>query len=175
MKIPLAIVSFSLFAIALLIWLIYFAQFEGVKDPQALNFLSPLNALLNTISTLFIGIGIYQIKVKKNQIRHRASMTLALLSSTFFLISYIIYHRFHGDTPFLAEGPIRYVYFFILISHILLSVPTLPLVLLSAYYAFSDQIGTHRKLARITAPLWFYVSVTGVLVFIFLQVFNPDE
>jgi putative membrane protein len=95
-------------------------------------------------------------------------MLSALTFSFLFLISYLTYHAFHGDTSFEGEGWLRTLYFFILISHILLSAVVLPLVLTTVYFAATGNFNQHPKIARVTLPLWLYVSVTGVLVYLML-------
>jgi putative membrane protein len=99
-------------------------------------------------------------------------MVSALVLSALFLISYLTYHHFQGDTRFLATGLIRPIYFFILISHIILSVAVLPMVLITVFHALRGRFSNHKKIARYTFPVWLYVSVTGVLVFLMLNVFN---
>lgn len=99
-------------------------------------------------------------------------MASATLSSALFLVCYIIYHSYQGDTKFLAEGLIRPVYFFILISHILLSMVAVPLVLLTLWFAITQRFTSHKKIARWTFPIWLYVSVTGILVYFVLHNFN---
>jgi putative membrane protein len=101
-------------------------------------------------------------------------MLLATFTSALFLVSYIAYHHFHGDSKFLAQGWIRPVYFTILISHILLSVVQVPLILTTLYLAYSKNFVKHKKIAKITFPIWLYVSVTGVLIFIILKWFNEN-
>jgi putative membrane protein len=86
-------------------------------------------------------------------------------------VSYLTYHHFQGDTPFTGTGFIRPVYFFILITHIVLSVFALPMALISAFYAYSRRFARHKRIARYTFPIWLYVSVTGVLVFVMLKLF----
>ena len=98
-------------------------------------------------------------------------MLSALGFSAAFLVSYLIYHTFHGDTRFLGEGWIRPIYFFILISHVMLSAVMLPLILTSLYFAFSGRFNLHPKVARITLPIWLYVSITGVVVYLMLHQF----
>jgi putative membrane protein len=99
-------------------------------------------------------------------------MLSALASSGVFLVSYVTYHAYHGDSTFLGQGAVRPIYFAILISHILLSVVALPLVLSTVYLSLSGRFAVHRRLARWTFPIWLYVSVTGVVVFAMLQVFG---
>ena len=152
----------SFLVISFLVWLIYFkpaADLAGeISWVQALPI---LNAFLNTLTTFFLITGLTFIK--KNKIDwHKRAMFAATTTSGLFLISYIAYHHFHGDTKFLALGLIRPIYFGILISHILLSVVQVPLILSTLYFALTKQFIRHRKIARITFPIWLYVSVTGV-------------
>ena len=99
-------------------------------------------------------------------------MFSATFTSALFLVSYITYHHFHGDTKFVAVGTIRPIYFGILISHILLSAIQVPLILSTLYLALTRKFVKHKKIARITFPIWLYVSVTGVVIFIMLSQFN---
>ncbi len=99
-------------------------------------------------------------------------MLTATVFSALFLVSYITYHFFHGDTHFPAHGWIRAVYFFILISHIGLSMVALPLILGTLWYALRNQFRFHRRIARWTFPIWLYVSVTGVIVYFFLKAYT---
>ena len=129
----------SVVILAGLFWVIYFS-------PSGLDFLGMviisqlpiLNASLNFLSTIFLILWFIAIK-NKNEKRHKSFIMSALFTSGLFLISYIIYHFAHGDTKFLNPGSIKYVYFFILISHILLSVITLPLILITLYFIFSNN------------------------------------
>jgi putative membrane protein len=99
-------------------------------------------------------------------------MFAAVLVAGTFLVSYIIYHHFHGDTRFGGEGLVRPIYFFVLISHIALSMVALPLVLTTLFFAGTEQFQRHKKLARFTFPIWLYVSVTGVAVYFFLKLWG---
>ncbi len=103
---------------------------------------------------------------------HKRFMIAALVSSALFLITYVIYHNAHGDTPFQGAGFIRPIYFFILISHILLTTVALPLILVTFFFALTSKFDAHRKIARITLPAWLYVSVTGVMIFFLLKTFS---
>jgi putative membrane protein len=98
-------------------------------------------------------------------------MLSALGASTLFLISYITYHSLHGDTKFAGQGAIRPVYFFILITHIALSAMVLPLIFSSFFFSLSARYRLHKKVSRVTMPIWLYVSVTGVLVFALLKLY----
>ena len=86
-------------------------------------------------------------------------------------MSYVVYHNFHGDTRFPGQGMIRPIYFFILVSHIGLSIAALPLILSTLFYAGTSRFAAHRRIARVTLPIWFYVSVTGVVVFALLKAY----
>jgi putative membrane protein len=167
-RIPILIGALSLFAFSFLVYLIYFQQ-PSDSAPFFVEYLPAFNAINNTLSALCLTAGIICIKKKKVE-AHKLSMMMAFLFSTLFLVSYIIYHHFVGDTLFLGTGFIRIVYFSILISHIVLSAAVLPLVLSTFYYGLSAQIDTHKKIAKYTYPLWMYISVTGVLIYLFLQI-----
>lgn len=165
-----AIMGLSLMALLFLVWLIYIKPPAEFVYPWVKH-LGALNAAFNGLSTVFLAMGFIEIK-KRRFNRHMKFMISAFVSSAFFLISYVIYHHFVGDSKFLGEGLIRYFYFFILISHIVLSAFIVPLVLTTFYYAFSANFEKHRKIARWTLPIWLYVSVTGVLVFLMLKIFG---
>lgn len=164
------IIVVSVTALLFLIWLIYFKAPASAKMPWIKN-LSFLNATFNAFSTMFLLLGLNQIK-KRNFARHMNYMISAFITSSLFLVSYIVYHHFAGDTPFEGEGLIRPIYFFVLISHIVLSAFVVPLVLSSFFFAFSGKFETHRKVSKWTFPIWLYVSVTGVLIFILLKAFG---
>jgi putative membrane protein len=131
-------------------------------------FLPKLNALLNTATSLLLIIAFWAIKNKKIEL-HRSLMFGAIVLSTIFLLSYVTYHSIAESTPFGGEGIIRYVYFFILLSHILLAIVIVPLVLISFTRALSEKFDKHKKIARITLPLWLYVTITGVIVYLMIS------
>ncbi len=160
----------SLSAIALLFWLIYGVE-SSSATAQTMAFLPATNAFFNAISACCLLAGIYFIR-EGNKVAHGISMATAFCASVMFLIGYIAHHALHGDTRFLGTGLLRPTYFFILISHILLSVVVLPMVLLTFFFAASKKWSTHRAIARWTWPAWLYVSVTGVLIFVFLRFLN---
>lgn len=159
----------STVAFLFLIYLIYFRE-SGGETAVWVSQLPALNALLNSASTVFILSGYWAIKQKK-YITHMKLMLTAFITSSLFLISYLLYHNFVGHTPFPGEGFIRPVYFTILISHIILSAFVIPLVLTSYYFAFSGKFKTHRKVSKWTFPIWLYVSVTGVAIFFILNAY----
>ena len=158
---------FSAAALAFLVWLIYFAGGEA-QTPDWARALPPLNAALNGASALCAMAGFLAIRASRWRL-HRALMLSALAFSALFLASYICYHHFHGDTRFLGQGWIRPAYFFILVSHIVLSAVVLPLLLTVVWFAGIGVFARHRALARWVLPLWLYVSITGVLVYFLLR------
>ena len=136
--------------------------------------LPALNACLNSLSTVFIAAGWYFIR--RNQWRqHIACMITAVVSSSAFLVGYVIYHAHVGErsTRFTAEGIVRPIYFAILISHILLAMVILPLVIATLVPVFRRRWEKHTRIARWTMPIWLYVSVTGVLVYLMLYQWFP--
>lgn len=158
----------SVVACIFLFWLIYGA---GGSEDLDLSFLAPLNALLNSLSAVCLTLGYLAIR-KGQREKHRRLMLSALTFSALFLVSYIVYHFAQGDTPFTGSGPIRTVYFTVLISHIVLSVVALPLVLITSGLGLTGRYPAHRRVARWTFPLWLYVSVTGVAIFWLLKLFG---
>ena len=131
--------------------------------------LPALNAALNFVSTVFISSGWYYIRRNYWQ-RHVVCMVIAVISSTFFLTSYLIYHAHVGEksSHFAGQGLVRAFYFAMLFSHILLAFVTLPLVIATLVPVFQRRWDKHRRIARWTMPIWLYVSVTGVLVYFML-------
>lgn len=160
---------FSLVALGFLFWLIYLRQ--GGGGSQAFAFLPAVNASLNATTSAFLIRGWFAIRGGNRKL-HAFCMKSAFIFSVLFLACYILYHAWHGDTRFLGQGAIRYLYFFILISHILLSMVALPLVLGTFFQALTGRFEAHRKWARITLPIWLYVSFTGVLIFFLLKGFG---
>lgn len=164
------ILLISTAALGFLVWLIYY---KGGSDYSSnlITSLPALNALLNSTSTVLLLFGYRAIR-RRNFSRHMKFNLTAFVTSAFFLISYVIYHNFHGSTPFTGEGIIRPVYFFILISHIILSALVMPMILTSFYLAFSGKLKLHRKVSKVTLPVWLYVSVTGVMIFFLLRMYG---
>jgi uncharacterized membrane protein YozB (DUF420 family) len=123
-----------------------------------------LNASLNATCAFLLLTGYFFIRNKKI-LAHKICMICAFIVSILFLISYLYYHADHGSTPFLRQGWIRLVYFSILISHTILAVVIVPLALITLYRAWKVQFDKHVKIARITFPIWLYVSITGVVIY----------
>ena len=131
-----------------------------------------LNAILNGCAFGCLALSLWSIK-KGEVARHRALNTAALGLSGLFLISYVTFHLLTESTRFGGEGPIRTVYFIILISHILLSAAIVPLALFSYARGLAGEIERHRRLARITMPMWLYVTATGVIVYLMISPYYP--
>ncbi len=134
---------------------------------MTLQDLPAVNATLNAISGLLLFIGWLQIRARRLQ-AHRLVMLAAFATSTVFLVCYLVYHAQVGSVPFTRQGFVRPVYFTILVSHIVLAAFTLPLALVTLSRALRERFAQHRAIARWTLPIWGYVSVTGVLVYVLL-------
>ena len=139
-----------------------------------LPLLPPLQAGLNSISALFLVTGYVFIR-RQNRAAHRLCMSMALLVSTLFMISYLYYHSRVGNVAFAGQGAIRPLYFTILASHVLLAAVIVPLVLMTVWRILRGQTERHRRLARWTLPLWLYVSVTGVTIYIMAFHLYPPQ
>jgi putative membrane protein len=142
--------------------------------PEYLSYLPHLNAILNTTSALFLIAGYRFIRAGLVR-RHRNCQITALVTSTCFLVSYVTYHYYHGETPFPGQGIVRPFYFTILITHVILAIVIVPLVLITVYRAARGDFVRHRRIARWTLPLWLYVSVTGVIVYLMLYRIYPSQ
>jgi uncharacterized membrane protein YozB (DUF420 family) len=129
--------------------------------------LPALNAGLNSLATVLLLAGYRQIR-RRNIAAHRACMLAAFCVSTLFLISYLVYHAQVGSVPFRRQGWIRPVYFTILLTHIVLAAAIVPLALVTLWRAWRERFDRHRAIARWTLPLWLYVSVTGVVIYVML-------
>jgi putative membrane protein len=144
---------------------------RATEVPGWVSWLPSLNAFLNATSAVFICLAVAAIR-RRDVVTHSRRMLVALGASTLFLVSYVTYHSVHGDTPFQGQGLARPVYFFILISHIVLSGVALPLVFTSLFFSLSGRFPKHKAFAKYTFPIWLYVSVTGVLVFALLRAYG---
>ncbi len=132
-----------------------------------LTFLPPIYAFINGITAMLLILAVYAIK-NGNKKTHQNLMQAAIGCSVVFLVMYVAYHMTTDSTPFGGVGFIRYVYFFILISHIVLSVVVIPLVLVTYVKALAERFDKHKKIARITFPVWLYVAVSGVIVYLMI-------
>ncbi|NBV41415.1 DUF420 domain-containing protein [bacterium] len=154
----------SVVAFVFLLWVIYVPHDVGFQAAWT-GRLPMVNAFLNSLSAVSVCFGIVAIMRGKIE-THRRLMMTALIFSALFLVTYVVYHTVHGDVRFLGQGIIRPIYFFTLISHIILTIFALPLILITVGMALFERYGTHKKLARWTFPVWLYVSVTGVLIYL---------
>jgi putative membrane protein len=153
---------------AFLVWLVYIKKAAG-HPSELISHLPAVNAALNSLSTIFLVAGLAAILSKKYRL-HMQLMFSALASSALFFVCYVIYHNVHGDTHF-PHVPMRPYYLAILISHITLSAVAVPLILSSFYLSLSGRYALHKRVSRITFPIWLYVSVTGVVVFAMLRIY----
>lgn len=164
------IIGISVIAILFLFWILYFREAPD-ESYTFVSYLPTLNATFNGIATVLLILGFIAIKQQKYA-SHMRYMLSAFVASALFLVSYVVYHNFVGHTPFPGEGIIRPIYFFILITHIILSVFVVPLVLSSFYFSLSGKLTTHRKISKITFPVWMYVSITGVVIYFILEAYT---
>ncbi len=126
--------------------------------------LPAVNATLNSLSAIWLACGYLFIRQKKIS-AHRFCMIAALITSALFLTSYLIYHYHAGSRPFEGQGTIRTVYFMILLSHTILAAAIVPLALITLFRALKQRFDKHKRIARWTLPIWFYVSITGVIIY----------
>ena len=137
-------------------------------DVEPLSFLPPIYATINGITAVVLVAAVLAIKNGKRKL-HEQLMTTAIALSVAFLVMYVAYHMTSESTKFGGEGMIRNVYFFILLSHILLSIAVIPLVLITYVRALAERFDRHKKIAKITFPIWLYVAVTGVVVYLMIS------
>lgn len=156
----------STLALAGLAWLLL--AHRGVEGGPDLRFMPMLNAALNATSATLLVVGRLAIARKKVEL-HRYLMVSAFVSSALFLVGYVAYHAVHGDTKFGGEGAVRVVYLLILASHVLLSIAVVPGCLAAFWFAWRKDFNKHTRVTRWLHPLWLYVSVTGVVVFLMLR------
>ena len=150
--------------IPLAVAVLFKVKIEGVD----LGFLPTVYATINGI-TAGVLIGAL-VAIKKGNIAvHKRLMTMSLVLSAMFLVMYVLYHMTSDSTPYGGEGTVRYIYYFILVTHILLSIAVVPLVLFTYLRALLGQYDKHKKLARITFPIWLYVAVSGVVVYLMIS------
>ena len=134
---------------------------------EPFSFLPPIYATTNGITAIVLLVAVNAIK-NGNRKLHEKLMTTAIALSVLFLVMYVAYHMTADSTKFGGEGEIRYVYYFLLISHILLSIAVIPLVLITYVRALAERFDRHKKIAKITFPIWLYVAVTGVIVYLMI-------
>lgn len=141
---------------------------ENLPIAKPLTFLPPIYATINGLTAFILVVAVYYIKKGKRKI-HENLIKVCIALSLSFLVMYIAYHLTSDPTSFGGSGAIAYLYFFILITHILLSIVVIPLVLISYLKASQSDFAAHRKIAKITFPIWLYVAVTGVIVYLMIS------
>lgn len=137
-------------------------------DIQPLTFLPPIYASINALTAILLVVSLWAIKNGKRSLHETLNKT-AIGCSVLFLVMYVAYHMTSDSTPYGGEGIIRYVYFFILITHIALSIVVIPFVLITYVRAITNNFERHKKIAKITFPIWLYVAVTGVIVYLMIS------
>ncbi|MEJ6663818.1 MAG: DUF420 domain-containing protein [Flavobacteriaceae bacterium] len=160
--------KFIIWSLSIVIPVVVVILFQvRIPNVAALMFLPPIYATINGLTALLLLLAVRQIK-RGNRASHERLMKLAILCSIAFLVMYVAYHMTSDPTPYGGEGFVATLYYFILISHILLSVTVIPLVLFTYHYASIEAFDKHKKLAKITFPIWLYVAVTGVIVYLMI-------
>lgn len=132
------------------------------------TYLPHLNAVINSVTAGLLLAGLYFIR-QKNVLAHKRTMLVAFTLGSVFLVSYVLYHLTNESTPFSGQGWIRPVYYFLLVSHIVLSVVVVWFVLRAVYFALTNQFVKHRKTVKWAYPIWLYVSITGVIVYFLIE------
>ncbi len=141
---------------------------DNLPTAKPLTFLPPIYATINGLTAVLLVIAVYYIKNGKRKI-HENIIKVCIALSLSFLVMYIAYHITTDPTPFGGSGLVSYIYFFILITHILLSIVVIPMVLVSYSRAFQSKFSSHKKIAKVTFPVWLYVAVTGVIVYLMIS------
>ncbi len=145
------------------------ATLFGIKiDVELPIFLPPVYATINALTAIVLIIAVWAIKNKKRNL-HENLMKFAIVLSIIFLVMYVAYHMTSDSTKFGGEGMIIYIYYFILITHILLSVIIIPFVLITYVRAITNNFERHKRIAKVTFPLWLYVAITGVIVYLMIS------
>lgn len=168
------IISISVIVPIVVAALMYMPRESGNSLLSSYRHLPLFHAVLNGLTAITLIIGFYFIRQKKI-LKHRICMIIALCLSTIFLISYLVYHYKVPSASYGGQGAIRYVYFFILISHIILAAGIVPLALFTSYHAFVGQFNKHKPIAKWTLPIWLYVALTGVIVYIMMYPYYPYQ
>lgn len=154
-------------AVPVVVALLFFMPKSG-ESAVDVSWLPGFYASVNSLTAVVLVVGYISIR-RQNIKAHRAAMLTAFGLSCIFLVSYVTYHFLGERTTYGGEGVLRYIYYFILLTHIVLSVAIVPLVLLSVYFGISNQLKRHRRISRWTFPIWLYVAVTGVLVYLLIS------
>ncbi len=162
------LINIVAFAIPVVVAVLLNPRIPKVELGEWTKILPHLNGLINSLTTFTLLVGFYFIK-QKNIAAHRLMMTISFCLGAVFLVGYVLYHLSNESTPFGGEGIIRPIYYFLLISHILLSIGVVWFVLRAIYFALSNQIELHKKTVKWAFPIWLYVSITGVIVYLMIS------
>ncbi|MDB5214723.1 MAG: hypothetical protein JWO86_2650 [Myxococcaceae bacterium] len=160
----------SVTALSILAYLLLIRRGAG-GDAGALSFMPAVNAAFNATSAVLLVLAVRAIKRKRVAL-HQGLVLSAFAASSFFLVGYLAYHYVHGDSKYPGSGGMRTAYLLLLASHVILSIPVVPMCLAAFYYAFQRRFTTHKRVTRVLFPIWLYVSVTGVIVFLMLRSAN---
>lgn len=152
--------------IPLVVALLFRVHIEGIDT----SFLPPIYASINALTAILLVFAVISIK-NGNKKRHENLMKLAILCSLLFLVGYVIYHMTSSHTSYGNDGFVKYIYLFLLVTHIILSIAIIPLVMITYLKAISNNFKAHRRLAKITFPIWLYVAVSGVVVYLMISPF----
>lgn len=155
-------------AINLIVAVLFFMPKAETAGDWDITILPLINAVLNSFTFIFLLAALIMIK-QKNIVLHRRFIYAAFTTTALFLVTYLIYHGMAESTAYGGEGPLKYIYYFILITHIVLAAVIVPLALTTVARGWNMQVEKHRKIARWTMPLWLYVSITGVLVYLLIS------
>jgi len=162
----------ALVVAAAVLSLLYLGPGSADADPSLYASRPALHATLNAASAVLVSLGYLCIRARRVRI-HATLMVLASLTTLTFLVSYVEYHAHAGSVPFSGQGLVRPLYFALLISHTVLAAVVVPLVALVFVHAIGRRFDRHRRIARVALPIWLYVSVTGVLIYLFLYMWFP--
>lgn len=158
-----------LFSVIVFVAVVFLSRIKlDVELPFDVHLFAKVNAILNSLVSLLLVIGLIAVKNARYKL-HRNVMMSAMVLSLLFLVSYICHHLFSESTSYGGEGTMKALYYFILITHIILAAVILPFILYTSYRALVAEWSSHKKLAKITWPIWFYVSVTGVIVYLMIS------
>ncbi|MFT7352254.1 MAG: putative membrane protein [Flavobacterium sp.] len=165
-NLPIIIISVLIPIVVAILFTVKLKDFGINVEP--LSFLPPIYAITNGLTAIVLIAALVAIKNKKIQL-HKKLMITAIALSVLFLVMYVAYHMTSDSTKYGGEGQMRLVYFVLLISHITLSIAVIPLVLVTYVRALAQQFDRHKKIARITFPIWLYVAITGVVVYLMIS------
>jgi putative membrane protein len=165
----LASILIIIFSVIVFVAVVFLSRIKlDVELPFNVHLFAQINAVINSVVSFLLLVGLLAVKRGNYQL-HKKVMMSAMVLSLLFLVSYICHHLFSESTSFGGEGAVKSIYYFILITHIILAAVILPFILYTSYRALVAEWPAHRKLAKITWPIWFYVSVTGVVVYLMIS------